>query len=93
VTKRGPEVQILDTVTPPTPHHPLLLSCGAAVCQLDNGQVSHHEVSAVQVHDPEAEGYDAEAHTRCVSLVTVGLHCYSQLVRALVLQKGVTNAT
>lgn len=66
VTTRGPEVRQIDTIAPPVSYQPLLLSCGVAACQLDNGQVSRHEIEAVQVHEPEADDYNAHAHTRYV---------------------------
>lgn len=65
VTARGPEVQQIHSITPPVSYQPLLLAYGVVVCQLDNGQVSRHNIDAVQLHDPDADDYDAEAHTRC----------------------------
>lgn len=65
VTARGPEVLQIDTITPPVSYTPLLFSYGVVACQLDNGQVARHEVDIVQVHDPDSDEYDAEAHTRC----------------------------
>lgn len=64
VTARGPEVLQIDAINPPVSYQPLLFSYGVVACQLDSGQVSRHDMDVVQVHDPEADDYDAEAHTR-----------------------------